>query len=238
MRTLLCIDRYRILRCLLSSGARHLSPGYVHLQLVSALTRDTGVQVVFKLAKLVTQHGRISVRNHIFSSLCPCPSVHSSLLTLLLSGVNPVAYLSMQTTSNQMTLETAILLVAASNNTRLLERIDKEVSSNLCENTNRQNWSCCESLLVCLTISEHKLHHFVMDYLYHNHAHTYLFIANYYKNPRQLGQLCRYLVRLNMRPNTFLGVMALDILPETLKRYILFDRCYFEWGKTMFVFSL
>ena len=168
------------------------------------------------------------MKNHIFSSLCPCPSVHSCLSTLLLSGVNPTVYLSMQTTCTQMTLETAILLVIASNNNRLLNRIDKEVSFNLSEITNRQNWPCYESLLVYLTISEHKLRHFVMDYLYHNHAHTYLFIANYYKNPRQLSQLCRYLVRLRMRPNTILGVKALDILPETVKRYLLFDRCYLK----------
>ena len=180
--------------------------------------------VVFKLAKVVSQRGFVLVRNQIFSSLCPFPSIHSSLLVLLHSGVDPTAYLAMHTTCHQIPLKTAVLLVTASNDAKLLARIESEANANLNRCTNRSNWLSYQRLLMYFVLSEHRLHPFVMDYLYHNHVYTYIYITNYYKNPRQLSQLCRLCIRQRLFPNTLVAVKNIGSLPEGIKRYLLFDR--------------
>ena len=209
---------------MLSAGTRLISPIYVDLQLFSALTCDNGTQVILKLAKVVSDCGCVSVKNIILSSLCSYPSTTSSLSVLLHSGAHPTAYLSKSTFNGRLALEAAMLLVVASSNTRLLAKIDCDTSFNMRGVTSFDKWPVYKTLLIYLTIVGHKLQLHVMDYLYHNHAHMYLCIYQYFKNPRPLSHLCRQSIRTRLLPNTIVGVRTLLALPETVKRYLLFDR--------------
>ena len=219
---LCCHYRYRILKCLLSSEARLISPVYVDLQLFSTLTCAVGTQVVLKLAKVIGDYGCTSVKDTILTSLCSFPSTISSLSVLLHSGANPTAYLSKSTYNGRMTLDAAILLVVASNDSRLLAKIDCDSSSNIRDVTSLQKWPFYKTLLIYLTISGYQFQLHVVDYLYYNHAHMYLCIFHYFKKPRPLSHLCRQAIRIRLLPNTTVGVSALPILPEAVKRYLLF----------------
>lgn len=218
--------RYRILRCLLATGAETLTVQFLDMLVFTVLSNPgTGGGVcVGKLVRAVCERGTEKVRSAVLSILSPYPGTSRLLWALIQCGASPTAYATRGTSTRgpYLPLDNAILLLRACNHPTLLRRIDCDTSAYI--DSPAADWFTYKVVLKLLTLSGHKVQGRVMSHCYRNHADIYAWMARYCRSPQRLAHLCRVIVRRHLHPSVPVAVAMDKHMPATIKHCLLFEQ--------------
>ncbi|KAK2176227.1 hypothetical protein NP493_675g03093 [Ridgeia piscesae] len=211
--------RYRILRLLLSSGARHLTVTRLHPLVEATSGTRAGRHLLDKLVKVVCDSGSDDIKSALLCALASHDATYLCLMTLALHGADPGFYVRRDLQRPHLPLNNAMLLIRATNDPRVLRRIEADATTNMKDARGHRY----RQMMKLLTLSGYPLQLYVMMHLRKWHADTYVWVTRYNACPRSLGHIARVAVRTHFRSNVIVGIMGLPHVPEVIKRYLLLD---------------
>ena len=208
---------YRIIRLLLSSGARHLTISHLDPLIESTSRTRTGRHLLDKLVKVVCDSGCDVVKSALLCALASHDDTYMCLTKLTLHGADPDFYVSRHLHRCHLPLDNAMLLIRATNDRRVLSRIETNTTAS------GNDAHKYRHMLKLLTLSGHPLQLCAMMHLRKWHIDMYVWVIRYHARPRSLLHIARVAVRTHFQSNVIFGIAGLPNLPQSIKHYLLLD---------------
>ncbi|KAI0226820.1 hypothetical protein LSAT2_022692 [Lamellibrachia satsuma] len=210
---------YRILRLLLSSGARHLTVTRLDPLVESTSRTRAGRHLLDKLVKVVCESGSDDVKSALLCALASHDATYLCLMTLALNGADPGFYVRRDLQRPHLPLNNAMLFIRATNDQRVLRRIEADATSNMKDAHGHRY----RQMMKLFTLSGYPLQLCVMAHLRKFHQDMFVWVTRYNARPRSLRHIARVAVRTHFQSNVIVGIMGLPHIPEVMKRYLLLD---------------
>jgi len=144
-------------------------------------------------------------------------------MSLLKSGAELDVSVQLWNVSMESTLpfHNAALIVRATGDYQLLNRIDLVTAVELDRSAIGDRWPRYRRLVCLLTLAGHRIRLPAAEWLRRRHAGVYRWTVDYWSNPRPLQHLARVVVRRTVRQNMLAAVQRLTQVPAMLRLLLL-----------------
>lgn len=213
--------RFRIIRCLLEAGARHVSVNFLDMVVFSTLSSPGGFELIGKLVRLFCEKGCVHVKSALLSVIVFYKGTASMIRSLVASAALPSYYVKKNPAQLSVPMDNALVILRACAQVEILRRIDADTSSSF--DCVEKHWTSYLKILRVFTLSGYPLQMFVLNYLYRCHADVYRWLVQYNTNPKPLLHLARNTIRKQMAANVSYALTSLDSIPESMKLYLLYS---------------
>ena len=209
-------NRYKIMRCILGSGAEILSTTLLDMHIFT--NRD----IIEPLVQVFCGSGCVELQSLLLSVLVPYNRTEQSVRNLLLSGAYPEIYLYKYPARPYMPLLNAELMIQATNNLRVLNRVVCDITCYIKFSTMEiQMILKYETLLQMLILAGCQLDPFVVQFMSETCPTLYSWFILFSTQPKTLKHLSRMKVRDCCHGNIIHGVEKMDALPKVIQGYLL-----------------
>lgn len=213
--------RFRIIRCLLESGARQLSVNFLDMVVFSTLSSPGGFELIGKLVRLFCEKGCVHVKSALLSVIVFYKGTASMISSLVASAALPFYYMKKNPAQLSVPMDNALVILRACAQVEILRRIDVDTSSSF--ELIEKHWRIYSKILRIFTLAGYPLQMFVLNYLYRCHADIYRWVVQYNTNPKPLLHLARNTIRKQIASNVSFALTSLDSIPESMKLYLLYS---------------
>ena len=218
-------NRTEIIRLLLTSGAVDVTSSVLDDVINSLYVSPDGKHIISSLARIVSDDACVQVKSRLLSVLVPHTGSYVLVYMLLHSGARPEAYLSKQPAVPPFMPPTnAILLIQATNNKRLLARIECDVACDL--KRMLAEWFIYEEVLRLLVLAGYRLQMYVMNFTRRYQKDFYRWYIRFCSQPKSLTHLCRLKIRSQLLTNVAFSLHNMENIPLTIKEFITLKKLY------------